>query len=171
MFSAFREVAPKRMREGFGLDFEDFAVGQVFHHRPGISVTQQDNIDEALATLNQAAVHYDHHYAAQTEFAKPLFVSTLTLQRAVGMGWKTYGRRKRILGFREIRLIAPVFGGDTLYARSRVLEVADTDDDPACGRVAAEITVAREDRTDIGIIVAEMLIHRRGRGPYESANF
>lgn len=169
MFHAFHPVGENRIRESFGLDFEDFAPGQLFHHRPGITVTQQDNIDEALATLNNAMIHYDNHYADGSEFRLPLVVSTLTLQRAIGQGWKTFGRKQRVRGFRSIALTAPVFGGDTLYARSRILEVAAQDDE--LGLVVAEIMLSRQDRTDVARVVAELLIYRRGRGPFAAAGY
>lgn len=169
MFQAFRPSGENRIRENFGLDFEDFAPGQLFHHRPGITVTQQDNACEALATLNNAMIHYDANYAAGTEFKLPLMVSTLTLQRAIGQGWKTFGRKRRIKAFRSIALTAPVFGGDTLYARSRITEVAPEDDDT--GLVVAEVLLSRQDRTDIARIVTELLIYRRNRGPFAAAGY
>ena len=133
-FASHVEVGPRRFRERVGLDFEEFAVGQVFRHRPGVTVSQQDNVEEALDTLNQAMLHYDARYAARTEWGKPLVVSTLTIQRVIGMMSKTFGKRVRVLGFGEIRLGHPVFGGDTLYAESKVRDVSD-DGDPAVGRL------------------------------------
>jgi itaconyl-CoA hydratase len=160
-FLAFHPVGDRRYREATGLAFEDFSPGQIFHHRPGITVSQQDNVDEALATLNQAMIHYDESYAAATEFKRPLVVSTLTLQRAVGMGWKTFGRRKRIVGFKSIRLTAPVFGGDTLYARTRIMAMADVIGDHECGCLTVQTTVSRADKRDVAILDYDQLIYRR----------
>ena len=93
MFSAYHRIGENRYRQRIGLDFEDFAAGQQFRHRPGVTLSQQDNADEALDTLNGAMLHYDAHYAAATAWQRPLMVSTLTLQRLIGMASKTYGRR------------------------------------------------------------------------------
>jgi itaconyl-CoA hydratase len=166
LFAAFKPVSENRIREQIGLPFEDFAAGQVFHHRPGITVTQQDNINEALVTLNQAAIHYDDHYARATEFKKPLVVSTITLQRAVGAGWKTFGRRKRINGFSSIRLTVPIFGGDTLYASTRILETGNDESDPDCGKLFCEAKMTRADGTECAIVTYDQSIFRRGRGPF-----
>lgn len=171
MFAAFHEVGKLRIRESVGLPFERFATRQVFHHRPGITVSQQDNVDEALATLNQAMIHYDENYAAKTEFGRPLVVSTLTLQRAVGLGWKTFGRRKRIRGFSSIRLTSPVFGGDTLYARTRVLSVGPDPDDADCGVLTCEATMSRPDGTDVAFIHYSQSIYRDGRGPLPALGY
>ena len=70
--------------ERVGLDFEDFTVGQYFMHRPGVTVSQQDNVMESLDTLNAAMLHYDNHYAAKTSWQRPLMVSTVTLQALIG---------------------------------------------------------------------------------------
>jgi itaconyl-CoA hydratase len=171
LFAAFRPTGPDRIRELTGLPFEDFAPGQIFHHRPGITVTQQDNANEALATLNQAAVHYDEAYAAATEFGRPLVVSTITVQRAVGMGWKTFGRRRRILGFASIRLTAPIYGGDTLYCATKILDVRDDEADPDCGILACEASVTRSDGTVVAVVTYEQSIYRRERGPFAALGY
>jgi len=121
MFSFYRRLGPQRYQERFGLPFNRFAPEQRFQHRPGVTLSQQDNVGEALDTLNGAMLHYDAHYAAGTAWQRPLMVSTLTLQRLIGMASKTYARRTAIAGFDEIVLNGPLFGGDTLYAASEVL--------------------------------------------------
>jgi itaconyl-CoA hydratase len=171
VFAAFVTVSPGRIREQVGLPFEDFAVGQIFHHRPGITMTQQDNANEALATLNQAAVHYDEHYSAQTEFGRPLVVSTLTLQRAVGLGWKTFGRRRRINAFTSIRLTAPVYGGQTLYASTRVLATGEDPVSAECGVLTCEASMTREDGTVCAVVLYEQSIYRRGQGPFTALGY
>jgi heterodisulfide reductase subunit A-like polyferredoxin len=62
-----------------GRFFEDFIVGDEYRHPLGRTLTQQDNIWFTLLTQNVAAVHFDAHYAAKTEFARPLVNSCLTL--------------------------------------------------------------------------------------------
>ncbi len=171
MFAAFHPIAEGRIRESVGLAFEDFVAGQVFHHRPGVTMTQQDNVNEALVTLNQAALHYDENYAAATEFKRPLVVSTLTLQRAVGLGWKTFGRRKRILGFSSIRLTSPVFGGDTLYAQTKILQARNDDADPECGILQCEASLTRIDKSTVAVVSYEQSIYRRDRGPFVALGY
>jgi itaconyl-CoA hydratase len=127
MFSAYNRIGENRYLQRIGLDREDFGAGQRFRHRPGLTLSQQDNVDEALETLNGAMLHFDAHYAAATAWQRPLMVSTLTLQRLVGMTSKTYGRRRAILGFDDIVMNGPLFGGDTLYAESEVLDVDEAD--------------------------------------------
>jgi len=156
MFSAYHRIGENRYRQRIGLDFEDFAPGQRFRHRPGVTLSQQDNADEALDTLNGAMLHFDAHYAAATAWQKPLMVSTLTLQRLIGMASKTYGKRRAILGFDDITMNGPLFGGDTLYAESEIREV------DASGIVSALIRGHKADGGEVARIACRMAIERRG---------
>ena len=161
MLSAYDVIDDNTFRERIGLDCEDFAVGQRFRHRPGVTLSQQDNVDEALETLNAAMLHYDAHYAAATTWQRPLMVSTLVLQRIVGMTAKTYGNRTAILGFPEIALTAPVFGGDTLYAESEVLHCD-------AGTVTACLRALKSDGSEIGRITERYAIRARSETPRAS---
>lgn len=163
MLGTHLDLGGNRFRECYGLFFEDFEVGQRFAHRPGITVYQKDNVDEALQTLNQAMIHFDEAYAGKTEFKRPLIVSTITVRRAIGMGWRTFGQRMCILGWSEIRMTAPVFDKDTLYARSEIVEKSELDD--ICGQVNIKTIVDNQD----GVMVCEMswqaLIFLRAAAP------
>lgn len=167
MFTAYSILSPNRYLERFGLDFEDFAVGQRFRHRPGVTITQQDNLDEALDTLNAAMIHYDAHYAAQTQFKQPLMVSTVTVQRLLGMPSKTFGKRGRILGLAEIALTSPIYGGDTLYCDTEVLAKEEGDADRGI------LTVAtygfRADAKQFAKLTYRVEIYKRGRHPEDRA--
>jgi itaconyl-CoA hydratase len=164
-FYAYLRAGEARYQERFGLDFEEFAPGQRFRHRPGVTLSQQDNADEAQETLNYAMLHYDAHYAAQTAWKKPLMVSTITLQRVIGLASRTFGRKKAILGFSKIALTAPVFGGDTLYSDSEIVAVRDGDAD------LGMVSVVSRGRTAEGREVAELAydvaVYRRGHHPDE----
>lgn len=170
-FSAYVKVGENRYRERYGLDFEDFEVGQVFQHRPGITISQQDNVEETVDTLNQAMLHFDANYAAQTEWKKPLGVSTLTLQRLMGLTWKTFNKKNRICSWAEIKMTAPVFGGDTLYAESEITHKAAAADDADCG----QLTVVTRGINQAGRVVCAMeyamLVYKRDRIPFDRAGY
>ncbi len=170
-FSSYVQVSEQRYRERFGLDFEDFAVGQVFKHRPGLTISQQDNVEESMDTLNQAMIHFDAHYASKTEFQRPLVVSTLTLQRLIGMTWKTFAKRVRILGWADISMTRPVFGGDTLYAETEIKATQEVPGNPTCGKLTVITKGINQDGTTICSMEYDMLVYKRDAVPFSNATY
>ncbi len=136
-FTAYVSVGEKRYRERFGLDFEQFAVGQKFQHRPGLTLSQQDSRNECRDTLNSQMLHFDEQFAAHTEWKKCLMDSTLTMKVIMGMTWKTFAKRTKLLGFDEITLPRPTVGGDTVYAESEIVEKADWVESAAASAIGA----------------------------------
>jgi len=165
-FYGYLKLAEGRYRERFGLAFEDFAVGQCFHHRPGLTFTQQDNKDESLDTINNAQLHYDDAYAAATEWGLPLGVSTVTLQLALGMASRTFYRRRDFLGIDEIAMTRPVFGGETLYARSEVLAV-EAGEDPDTGQLTLRTEALNRTGESVMRVGYRISLYRAGRHPEE----
>lgn len=118
---AYDEVAPGRYREDEGLRYEDYVVGAVFEHRPGRTITSTDNIWSSLLCLNTHPLHIDAVYAAQTQFGRLLVSSLVTFGIVNGMTVKTISQRAIAnLGWDKVRLSAPVFVGDTLYAETTI---------------------------------------------------
>lgn len=166
-FSAYVKIDEKRYREHFGLTFEQFAVGQVFHHRPGITISQQDNAEEALDTINNAQLHYDAHYASQTEWKNCLGVSTMTLQKVIGMTSKTFLRKLRIIEFVDIAMTHPVFGGDTLYAESTITAKADYPENDDVGLLTVITKGINQKGDEVAKITYHILIYKSGKHPIE----
>src|SRR5262245_52755460 len=106
------------MSQTSGRCYEDFMVGQVIRHPLGRTITNTDNTWFTLLTVNSNPIHFDHHYAAQTEWGQPLVDSTLTLAIVVGLSVADVSQNAVNLGWREIAMPAPVYVGDTLYAQS-----------------------------------------------------
>lgn len=149
-----------------GRYFEDFEVGDIYPHPLGRTLTQNDNIWFTLMTQNTAPLHFDQHYAAQTEFKRPLINSCLTLALVTGQSVTDVSQNVFAnLGWDEVRLPNPVFEGDTLYSRSEVLETRESRSRPDVGVV----TVRTEGHNQNGVLVISfrrtLLVYRRGRKP------
>lgn len=170
-FSAYVVTGERRYRERFGLAFEQFAVGQRFQHRPGLTLSQQDSRDECLDTLNQQMLHFDEQFAAHTEWKRCLMDSTLTTKVLVGMTWKTFARRTRLLGFAEITLTKPLFGGDTLYAESEILAVSDWAEDPAVGRIKVCTTGVKAGGETVARLTYDQLVARAGSDDFTRIDY
>jgi itaconyl-CoA hydratase len=150
--------------ERFGLSFEDFQVGQYFYHRPGLTVSQQDNAQEALLSMNAAMIHYDHQYSDKTAWKKPLVVSTITLQHMIGMSSKTFAKKKKIRKFDSISMTAPVFGDDTLYVESEIIGLENTQDDET-GLITVQCIAKNQNNAIVAKVIYQALIWKRFKGP------
>ncbi len=149
-----------------GRFFEDFEVGDVYQHPLGRTVTTTDNAWFTLLTQNTAPVHFDHHYAAQTEFGKPLVDSTFTVALITGQSVTDVSQNVFAnLGWDEIRLPAPVFEGDTLYSQSEVLSVRASASRPNVGIVTVETTGYNQEGTVVITFKRTLLVYRRGKAP------
>ncbi len=162
------QVGPQRYRETYGRYFEQFAVGDVYEHRPGRTITEADNTWFTLLTMNTHPSHFDHVYAGKTEFKKPLVNSPLTVAIMVGMSVSDVSQKAIAnLGWKEIRMTAPVFAGDTLYAESEVIEKRESKSRPEQGLV----TIKTSGRNQDGVLVCDffrtMLVWKQGFGPSE----
>jgi len=146
MVAIAREVAPGRWRASAGRYFEDFTVGEVYEHRPGRTIGEADNTWFTLLTMNQHPLHFDEAYAAKSEFGRPVVNSCLTLSIVAGMSVADVSQKAIAnLGWTDIRLTAPVFVGDTIYAESEVLAKRESKSRPTQGVVTVRTTGKKAD--------------------------
>jgi acyl dehydratase len=163
MVQTSKQLDGQRYRETFGRSYEDFAVGDVYEHRPGRTITQADNTWFTLLTMNTHPLHFDEQYAKATEFGRCLVASPLTVAILVGMSVTDVSQKAIAnLGWREIRLPAPVFAGDTLYAESEVLEMRESKSRPEAGLVTVRTTGRNQDGTVVCTFERTILVAKRG---------
>lgn len=120
-----------------GLWFEQFFEGQVFDHPIRRTITEADNVLFCGMTMNPAAIHLDHAYAAGTEFGKPIVNSLLTLGLMIGISVHdtTFGTTVANLRMEKVSFPAPVFHGDTIRVRSTVVSLRPSRSRPGQGVV------------------------------------
>ncbi|MGI9520138.1 MAG: MaoC family dehydratase [Hyphomicrobiaceae bacterium] len=160
-----RQVGPQRYREDPGRYFEDFVVGDVYEHWPGRTVTETDNVWFTNLTMNTHPIHFDYNYAARTEFGRPLVNSTFTLALISGMSVSgTSQKAIANLGWEEIKIPAPVFAGDTLYAETEVLGKRESISRPTQGVVRVRHVGKNQDLIVVMDMVRSFLVAKRGHG-------
>jgi acyl dehydratase len=163
MTQTFEQIGPNRYRESFGRHFEDFAVGDVYEHRPGRTISEADNVWFTLLTMNKHPLHFDHAYAAKSEFKQPLVNSCLTLSMVVGMSVSDVSQKAiGNLGWNDIRLTAPVFVGDTIYAESEVISRRESASRPGQGIVTVRTLGTKADGTRFMSFERTVLVPKRG---------
>lgn len=163
------KVGPQRYRESYGRYFEEFIVGDVYEHRPGRTISEADNTWFTLLTMNQHPSHFDAEFASKTEFGMCIVASPLTVAIMVGQSVSDVSQKAVAnLGWKEIRMLKPVFAGDTLYSETEVIEKRDSASRPTQGVVTIK-TVGKNQHGDIVCdFFRTMLIWKRGFGPMEN---
>lgn len=145
--------------------YEDFEPGMVIRHPLGRTVTQTDNIWFTLLTVNNNPIHFDAHYAAQTEFKQPLVDSTFTLALVTGLSVNDISRNAVNLGWSDVTLPAPVFEGDTIYAQTEIRSRRESKSRPNRGIVEIKTTGFKQDGTVVIEFVRTILVYKRGHVP------
>jgi acyl dehydratase len=160
-----KEVGPQRYREDIGRYYEDFQIGDVYEHRPGRTISETDNSWFTLLTMNTHPLHFDKAYAEKSEFGQMLVNSALTLSIMAGMSVSDTSQKAIAnLGWTDIKLTAPVFVGDTIYAESEVLEKRESKSRPTQGIVKIKTIGKKADGTVFMTYERSMLIPKRGHG-------
>jgi len=166
------EIAPGHYRESYGRYLEDFKVGDIYEHRPGRTITETDNTWFTLLTMNQHPLHFDKEYAKHSEFGKILVNSTMTLSMVAGMSVSDVSQKTIAnLGWDKIKMPAPVFVGDTIYAESEVLEIRESKSRPTAGIVTVRTLGKNQDGVVIMDFVRSMLIPKTGHAVDDKANY
>ena len=148
-----------------GRCLEDFQVGDVYRCRFGRTVTEADNIQFTLLTNNTNQIHFNRDYGERSGFGGCLVNSMLTLAIVVGMGASDISENGIALGWEEVRLPAPVYGGDTLYSESEVLAVRESRSRPTQGIVSVR-TRGYNQRGDLVIdLRRSVLVWKRAHAP------
>ena len=123
------------MISGVSRTYEELEVGAVYRSRFGRTVLDADNVWFTLLTMNTNPIHFDSEYAASTEWKRPLVDSTFTLALVTGLSVADISEQAVNLGWREVRLPAPVFAGDTIRTETEVLEKRPSASRPGKGIV------------------------------------
>jgi len=148
-----------------GRFYEDFEVGQIIRHPLGRTITATDNAWFTLLTVNANPIHFDAHYASQTEFGKPLVNSTFTLALVTGLSVADVSQYAVNLGWDEVRMPAPVFEGDTIYAQTQVLSRRESKSRPTMGIVEIQTQGFKQDGTIVIEYRRTILVYKRGHEP------
>ena len=104
------------------LFFDDVEVGQEWES-PGRTLTETDIVNFAGLSGDFNPIHVDHEFAKTTPFRRPIAHGLLVF--SIGSGLGVMCPLMRTIAFMKVQewdFKGPVFIGDTLRIRSRVLE-------------------------------------------------
>lgn len=108
---------------GMGNFYEDFEVGAEIKHALSKTIFESDNNLFSLLTMNAHPVHTNVDYASKEQHGQVLVVGTLVFSLVVGLTvMDISGKAIANLDYENIKHLAPTFIGDTLYAKTVVLD-------------------------------------------------
>ncbi len=110
-----------------GYFYHEYKKGDTIKHSLSKTIFESDNNLFSLLTMNHHPVHTNSDYANNQQHGKILVVGTLVFSIVVGMTVPDIsGKAIANLGYEDVKHLKPVFIGDTLYAKSIILDKYDS---------------------------------------------
>lgn len=145
-----------------GMYFEEFEVGQEIKHSLSKTIFESDNNFFSLLTMNHHPVHTNADYASRNQHGKILVVGTLVFSLSVGMTVPDIsGKAIANLDYENIKHLAPVFIGDTLYVRTKVLDKRESNTKLDRGIVYVETIASNQNGQDVLSFRRHVLIKKK----------
>lgn len=117
---------------GAGNYFEDFAPGAVMKHDRAKTLEPLEQVLITNLVMNSSTGHLDEEKMKGTPFGRRISFGGVNISLVIGLAAQdTAENALAELGMDKIRLMNPVFHGDTLTAFSEVLEVGPADREDA----------------------------------------
>jgi len=146
---------------------EDFKVGEK-SVSPGRTVTEADIVMFAALSGDWTELHTNAEYMKNSIFGQRIGHGMLTLSIASGLGLRTRGRPPvevlAFLGMDKVRLIAPVFIGDTIRVESEVIEARPSKSTPGAGILRSKNTVKNQRNEDVATWETALLVSAKPKG-------
>jgi acyl dehydratase len=154
------------IRRAMGRYLEDFTVGEVIKHWPGRTIRDFDDTWFTLMTMNTNPLHFDEHFASQSQHGRCLVNGTLVFALTVGMSVREISENALAnLEYEKVRHHAPTFHGDTLYAVSEILEVTPSRSKADRGVVYVETRAVNQNGEQVLSLRRRVLVPRRPAVP------
>jgi acyl dehydratase len=119
-----------------GRQFEDFAEGQVFEHHWGRTLSEADGTLFSTLALRFTPLYFNAEYARAHEHPGAVIDPLLALCTVVGLSVEDLSEAGGpFLGVNGVEFHHPVYPGDTLTARSRVVALRASEKRPRYGIV------------------------------------
>ena len=147
----------------FGGYLEDYEPEDLYEHWPGKTITEAEDHMFCLLTMAASPLHIDRRFAeTESEFGRNVVVGTYVYALLLGMSVPDIsGRAIANLGVSELRHLAPLFHGDTLYGKSEVLAVRPSSSRPAQGILTVRTDGSNQDGLRVCTFTRAVLLPRR----------
>ena len=142
--------------------YEDFIIGEVINHATSKTIFESDNNFFSLLTMNHHPIHTNIDFASKSQHKRILEVGTLVFSIAVGITVSDIsGKAIANLEYEKINHLEPVFVGDTIYVRTKILDKRISNSKPDRGIVYVESIAYNQEGKDILSFRRKVLIKCR----------
>lgn len=129
-----------------GLWYEDFDTEQE-RLSPGRTITEADLVAFSGLTGDFSQVHTDEEFCKKTEFGTRIAHGLLGLSIAQGLSWRTnytQGTGVASLGWDKWAFKLPIFIGDTLRVRWRLIDKRESGSKPNMGIITEHVQLINQ---------------------------
>jgi len=119
-FSGYDEIAA-----GSASFWDDYRIGETIDHRTGITIEEAEHMTATRLYQNTARVHFDQHMAENNRFKRRLVYGGHIISMARALSFGGLENAFHIAAINGGQHLNPSFAGDTVYARSEILDKAD----------------------------------------------
>ena len=145
-----------------GLYYEDFEVGSEITHSLSKTIFESDNNFFSLMTMNHHPVHTNIDYASQNQHGKLLVVGTLVFSLAVGITVPDIsGKAIANLDYETIKHLAPVYVGDTIYVKTKILDKRESKSKSDRGIIYVESVAYNQNGVEVLLFRRHVLIKKK----------
>jgi 2-methylfumaryl-CoA hydratase len=121
----------------------DYAVGEKIDHADAMTLEEAEHQIATRLYQNTARVHFNQHAQAQGQFKRRLVYGGIIMSLARALSFNGLANAFHIAAINGGRHVAPTFAGDTIYAWSQVLEVAEIPRRGDVGAVRARLVALK----------------------------
>ena len=170
-FFSHRKLADATYIEIAGVEYDDFEEGDIFEHRPGRTMTAEENRAHTMRSADLSMRTVDTVYNEKVHGGQEVISETLVLSVVTALTTKTFNKVVANLGWKHIQFPTPVLAGDTIYAESAVLGKRESQSRPTQGVLHIRTRAVNQRGEEVCSFERRLLIYKRGLGPYEAAGY
>jgi len=130
------ELRAKARKWPKGNHYEDFKLGHVFQHHWGRSINEGDNSLFTTLTLSYNPLYFNNEYARAHGHPQIIVNAMLVFLTVFGLSVEDLSEAGGLfLGVDDLTFEKAVYPGDTLFARSKVVDKRESSSRPDSGIV------------------------------------
>ncbi len=147
--------------------FDDVVVGDVYQHPFGRTISEADSTWFTLLTCNTNQNHFNAHLAASNPITAGRIIVNSGLTVALVLGLSVIDTSQNAvanLGWTDIKLVHPVYVGDTLYAESLITDKRESASRPGMGIITMLTRGLNQDGEPVVTWTRSVMIPKRETG-------